>query len=88
MFKSFLVLKKQLSTVFSSYILYIDLIRNLMHNTHMYIPNAKQFHIYKYILYILLYTPWVYDSTPKAIFIFKSNHVASKNAIDCKSVII
>ena len=54
------MLKKQLPTACSLYILHIDLIRNVMHNIHtlMYIHNGKPFHILTYILY----TPWAYDT--------------------------
>ena len=64
---SYLLLKKQPSTaVFFLYILNIDLIQNVMHNTytHVYISNREPFHIYIYILY----TPWAYRLTPKAIY--------------------
>jgi len=56
------MLKKQSPTsLLHIYILHIDLIRIAMHN--MYTHNGKPFHILIYILYI----PWAYDHSPKAI---------------------
>ena len=50
------MLKKQPPSALFFYILYINLIRIAMHNTHihMYITNGKPFHIYRYIYCIHL----------------------------------
>jgi hypothetical protein len=50
------IVKEAAPSALFPYILYIDLIRNVMHNKniHMYITNGKPFHIYSYIYCIHL----------------------------------
>ena len=68
------------------YILHIDLIHNVMHNIYT-LHNGKPFHNYWYIYCIHLghmtqHLRLYFNCTMtlKAISIFKSSHVASKNA--------